>query len=188
MSAPALAGRKRRQVVSGRREGEVAGRFGPAGERSSAFAPRFSYVRGFKGHGMSRVFSAMTGTGSTRPTAAVAEPREDEESFVIEAEEAPFVEIGGPGGAVFSPSPSQLAVKPVAVQDVKAKVELARVSANRRPNTRLTAPITPFAWKPHPPPRHTSRFASTTRSRARPGAPRTAPTPALSRSTSRTTR
>jgi Mrp family chromosome partitioning ATPase len=52
---------------------------------------------------MSRVFSAMTGTGSTRP-AVSEEPREDDQ-FVVEFEDAPFVEIGGPAGPVFSTAP-----------------------------------------------------------------------------------
>lgn len=53
---------------------------------------------------MSRVFSAMTGTGSTRQTVLVEEPPADE-SFVADYEDAPFVEIGGPAGPVFSVAP-----------------------------------------------------------------------------------
>lgn len=64
---------------------------------------------------MSRVFSAMTGTGSTRSAVVAEEPRADEE-FVAELEDAPFVEIGGPAGPVFSAAP-----KPTA--EVKAKGE-----------------------------------------------------------------
>src|SRR2546425_252225 len=53
---------------------------------------------------MSRVFSAMTGTGSTRPAVVAEEPREDEQ-FVVDLEDAPFVEIGAPTGPVFSAAP-----------------------------------------------------------------------------------
>lgn len=69
---------------------------------------------------MSRVFSAMTGTSAARPVAVSApagvavadEPDADEwdESFV--AEDAPFVEIGGPRGTVFSPPPAKPAPPP----------------------------------------------------------------------------
>jgi Mrp family chromosome partitioning ATPase len=65
---------------------------------------------------MSRVFSAMTGTAAVRP--APAAPVESDADTDLELEEAlaadarfvaadagaPFVEIGGPGGAVFSPA------------------------------------------------------------------------------------
>jgi Mrp family chromosome partitioning ATPase len=57
---------------------------------------------------MSRVYSAMTGTSGTaavRPADRVEEPLEDEQ-FVVEAEDAPFVEVGGPAGTVFSPAPA----------------------------------------------------------------------------------
>lgn len=50
---------------------------------------------------MSRVFSALTGTGGSR-AAAVEDVRAEERQFVVGAEEPPFVEIGGPGGPVFS--------------------------------------------------------------------------------------
>ncbi len=75
---------------------------------------------------MRRVFSAMTGTSSARPVAVSAvdvdEPYTDErdESFVVEAEDAPFVEVGGPRGTVFSPP----AAKPAPAKPVTpAKVE-----------------------------------------------------------------
>jgi Mrp family chromosome partitioning ATPase len=57
---------------------------------------------------MSRVYSVMTGTGgatAVRPAAEAEEPPEDEQ-FVVEAEDAPFVEVGGPAGTVFSPAPA----------------------------------------------------------------------------------
>jgi Mrp family chromosome partitioning ATPase len=60
---------------------------------------------------MSRVFSAMTGTGSPRPVASVEGPRgSEDETFVFETEGSPFVEIGGPTGPVFSaaaPKPAE---------------------------------------------------------------------------------
>jgi Mrp family chromosome partitioning ATPase len=57
---------------------------------------------------MSRVYSVMTGTSGTAvpPAVEVEEPLEDER-FVVEAEDAPFVEVGGPAGTVFSPAPAK---------------------------------------------------------------------------------
>jgi Mrp family chromosome partitioning ATPase len=54
---------------------------------------------------MSRVFSAMTGTGAPRPVVAVEGPRRAEDETFVEADDAPFVEIGGPTGPVFSTAP-----------------------------------------------------------------------------------
>ncbi|MBA4065196.1 MAG: hypothetical protein C0501_16075 [Isosphaera sp.] len=50
---------------------------------------------------MSRVYNVLTGAG--RPAGPAAEAPDDEESWE-EADEAPFVEVGGPGGPVFSPA------------------------------------------------------------------------------------
>ncbi len=50
---------------------------------------------------MSRVFSALTGSNLAR-SVAIEEPHADDDLFVASAEDAPFVEIGGPGGPVFS--------------------------------------------------------------------------------------
>ncbi len=75
---------------------------------------------------MSRVFSAMTGTGSPRSAVAVEVEREDEE-FVEGAEEPPFVEIGGPGGPVFSAAPAKAAVTvPVTAPEAKLKQDPPR--------------------------------------------------------------
>lgn len=63
---------------------------------------------------MSRVFSAMTGTGSTRPAAVIAEESPEDDRFVADYEDAPFVEIGGPTGPVFSAAPSKVEAKPKA--------------------------------------------------------------------------
>ncbi|MBM3980917.1 MAG: CpsD/CapB family tyrosine-protein kinase [Planctomycetes bacterium] len=56
---------------------------------------------------MSRVFSAMTGTSAARavPAAPIESPRAEfaDDTFVADAEGAPFVEVGGRGGTVFSP-------------------------------------------------------------------------------------
>lgn len=71
---------------------------------------------------MSRVYSVMTGTSAARPLVEVEEPVDDEQ-FVVEAEEAPFIEIGGPAGPVFSHAPT-VATKPTA--EVKDKSESAR--------------------------------------------------------------
>src|SRR5437016_482554 len=87
---------------------------------------------GNRGHGMSRMFSAMTGPqasarpagpggGPTTPgvgtsrtvssrSGVVAEASPAELAFVSESDENPFVEIGGPTGTVFSRGPE---VKPV---------------------------------------------------------------------------
>ncbi len=78
---------------------------------------------------MSRVFSAMTGTSAARPVAVVAEEASADELFVAELEEAPFVEIGGPTGPIFS------AVQKLAAPEPKVKTE-------SRPFPRI-APITP---------------------------------------------
>ena len=76
---------------------------------------------------MSRVFSAMTGTGSTRSAVLVEEPVEDDR-FVADYEDAPFVEVGGPSGPVFSPT--KLAAEP-------------KPKAEARPFPRIAAPAPP---------------------------------------------
>ena len=85
---------------------------------------------------MSRVFSAMTGTGGARPAAvAVEEPPVDadgDESFVVEADDAPFVEVGGPAGPVFSAAPA----KPP-----EARVRTDAAPARAFP--RIAAPVPP---------------------------------------------
>lgn len=90
---------------------------------------------------MSRVFSAMTGTGSARPAAVVVEqPRNEAEEFVIEAEETPFVEIGGPTGPVYSAAPQ----KPAPPLEVKPKSEPARAFPRIAAPTPVPAAPTPF--------------------------------------------
>jgi Mrp family chromosome partitioning ATPase len=59
---------------------------------------------------MSRVFSAMTGTGAARAVVA-EEPTDDR--FVAGHEDPPFVEVGGPAGPVFS-APHKVEAKPKA--------------------------------------------------------------------------
>jgi Mrp family chromosome partitioning ATPase len=79
----------------------------------------------------------MTGTGSPRPIVQLEAPRgEEPETFVVDAENAPFVEIGGPTGPVFSASPQN------AAGEVKARPD----STSRFP--RIAAP-TPAAALPH---------------------------------------
>jgi Mrp family chromosome partitioning ATPase len=92
---------------------------------------------------MSRVFSAMTGTGAPRPVVAVetlvaGEPRcgDEDESFVVEAEDAPFVEIGGPGGPVFSTAPP----RPAPEAKVKTDGAPARAFPRIAP---VAAPLAP---------------------------------------------
>ncbi len=60
---------------------------------------------------MSRVFSALTGSNVARSIAS-EEPRGDDDLFEIGAEDAPFVEIGGPSGPVFSPASRAEVKKP----------------------------------------------------------------------------
>ena len=84
---------------------------------------------------MSRVFSAMTGAGATRAAVVIDAPIDEE--FVAGAEDAPFVEIGGPGGPVFSPAPA----KPVVVAE--ATLEPVRLFP------RIAAPA-PVALAPAP--------------------------------------
>src|SRR5262245_16153122 len=86
---------------------------------------------------MSRVFSAMTGTGSTRPAVVAEEPHEDER-FVVEFEDAPFVEIGGPTGPIFSTAPKP-APEPTAKTEPRAF-------------PRIAAPAAPVAAAPAPAP------------------------------------
>lgn len=96
---------------------------------------------------MSLVYSAMTGTGSARP-AVVAEVSRHDEEFVAGAEDAPFVEIGGPGGPVFSASPA----KAVSVAEVKPKPEPPRAfpriaspaPVSVAPTPTLAGPVVPF--------------------------------------------
>ncbi|MBP3956147.1 hypothetical protein J8F10_12725 [Gemmata sp. G18] len=64
---------------------------------------------------MSRVFSALTGSNLARSIAS-EEPHMDDELFVVGAEDAPFVEIGGPGGPVFSGAPKPEVKRPEAVR------------------------------------------------------------------------
>jgi Mrp family chromosome partitioning ATPase len=73
---------------------------------------------------MSRVYSIMTGAGATAARPVVEEPRavaDADEHFVVEAEDTPFIEIGGPAGPVFSATPP---AKPTA--EVRAKSDSAR--------------------------------------------------------------
>ena len=90
---------------------------------------------------MSRVFSAMTGTGSTRSVDTVEIDREDEE-FVEDTEEPPFVEIGGPGGPVFSAASAKTAPAPVPpAPEAKLKPDSARAF----PRIAAPAPTAPIA-------------------------------------------
>jgi Mrp family chromosome partitioning ATPase len=83
---------------------------------------------------MSRVFSAMTGTGAARP--AAERPSDAEVTAFLEAEDAPFVEIGGPSGTVFSP--------PLPKADAKARPEPPRSFP------RIAAPVAAPAPAPAP--------------------------------------
>ena len=87
---------------------------------------------------MSRVYSAMTGAGGSRP-AVLDEPREDDEEFVAAAEDAPFVEVGGPSGTVFSPTPAA---------EVRAKAEAPAAREFPRIATPVPTPAPVVAAKP----------------------------------------
>jgi Mrp family chromosome partitioning ATPase len=93
---------------------------------------------------MSRVYSVMTGTSAVRPVAE--EPREDE-PFIVEVEDAPFIEIGGPAGAVFSPAAS---APPKPTAEVKLKTESAR--SYPRIASPAASPIAAPALTPAPAP------------------------------------
>lgn len=88
---------------------------------------------------MSRVYSVMTGTGAVR--GVIEEPHDDvrEDEFIIEAEDAPFIEIGGPAGAVFSPASTKPAV------EAKTKSDAAR--SYPRIVAPIPAPTTPDTTK-----------------------------------------
>lgn len=92
---------------------------------------------------MSRVYSAMTGT-STRPSAPTIEAPDD--GAWENEEEAPFVEIGGPGGPVFSaapPAPAVVPVVPVApVVKPAPEVKAEPMPEAPRPFPRLVPPPT----------------------------------------------
>lgn len=90
---------------------------------------------------MSRVYSVMTGTGAGRPILDEPESREDEQ-FVVEAEDAPFIEIGGPGGTVFSQA-TAAAIKPTV--EVKPKPEAARAFPRIAAPLPTPAPAAPDA-------------------------------------------
>jgi len=95
---------------------------------------------------MSRVYSVMTGSSAPRP--ATIEPHDKDAPFVVEAEDAPFIEIGGPSGPVFSaasggsrpplaqPQPVPPLAKPA---DVKVSAEpVARVFPRIAPTSTAT--------------------------------------------------
>jgi Mrp family chromosome partitioning ATPase len=136
------------------------------------------------GYGMSRVFSAMTGTGSPR-VVAVEDPRETEDRFVADAGEAPFVEIGGPGGPVFSQMAPVLA-KPAPVLDVKPKAEpvraFPRIAASAPAPVAQPVPTVPSSAVPFGAEAHTATYLSVrfhdTAPRA-PGRPLDGPDPGL---------
>ena len=81
---------------------------------------------------MSRVYSALT--GAMRPAGAallnapddgVWENSEEPAAEVAPAEAAPFIEIGGPGGPVFSPSLGTPPPLPIALGEIEAGGEAA---------------------------------------------------------------
>ncbi|MFO0798361.1 MAG: hypothetical protein U0804_12870 [Gemmataceae bacterium] len=85
---------------------------------------------------MSRMFSAWngptTGGGGGAPTVPWAAPRPaPADDFIPAADDAPFVEVGAPGGAVFSPGPGVVKFPPL---PATAKAEPA---ADSRPFPRL---------------------------------------------------
>lgn len=73
-----------------------------------------------EGHGMSRMFTALT--GPERVADVVADPTED----------VPFVEIGGPNGPVFSASPTLPKVAPKPIEIVPPPREYPRLASDAR--------------------------------------------------------
>ena len=91
---------------------------------------------------MSRVFSAMTGTGATRPVVVPEEPLEDER-FPVDFEDAPFVEIGGPAGPIFSPAPRP--APEAKKSEGRAFPRIAEPAPPpAAPVAQVPAPVTPF--------------------------------------------
>ncbi len=101
---------------------------------------------------MSRVYSVMTGTSgatATRPAVEIEETLDDEQ-FVVEAEDAPFVEVGGPTGTIFSAAPAAPAAptptRPIAeVKSGEPARAYPRIAAPTPPLTPLTPPELPTA-------------------------------------------
>ncbi len=92
---------------------------------------------------MSRVYSVMTGASAPRPVAI--EPHDDNEQFVVEAEDTPFIEVGGPAGPVFSPT-SAPATKPISPAKPTAEVKVnPEPSARAFPRIAAPTPLTPPA-------------------------------------------
>lgn len=107
---------------------------------------------------MSRVFSAMTGTNLARAI-TIEEPAPDD-GFVVGSESAPFVEIGGPSGPIFSAAPA----KPVVAEKKPEPV---------RAFPRIAAPVAP----PAPVPAVTAEAPAVLSVRFHDAAPRVAPRP-----------
>jgi Mrp family chromosome partitioning ATPase len=107
---------------------------------------------------MSRMFSVLSGgaSASARPTgpaspslalgAAVAgaepvpAPAESDTAFAVESQDIPFVEIGGPDGAVFSAGPG---AKPVPEPPAEEPLPVSRAATEAPPRTypRLAKPL-----------------------------------------------
>jgi Mrp family chromosome partitioning ATPase len=100
-----------------------------------------SPVAHIEGQGMSRMFSALSGSGASRPVAESQRPSATLAAPLPDAsEQAPFLEIGGPDGPVFSlgsalrsevpaPSPeseSEPSQQPEASPQIRAFPRLAR--------------------------------------------------------------
>lgn len=104
---------------------------------------------------MSRVYNALTGA-TTLPAAPTLEAPDDgvwanDEEIEFDGEEPPFVEIGGPGGPVFSPFP---VTTPPPVKPMTAKAVAETPPAPKpepkpepdRPYPRLVPPPAPPAY------------------------------------------
>lgn len=83
---------------------------------------------------MSRVYSAIT--GSARSIAPEGDASEDGDWDVEPSDETPFVEIGGPGGPVFSGASVAPAVKPVLIAPKPAPVTAPKPVPEVKPEPR----------------------------------------------------
>ena len=147
-AAPSTHGGARKNAT--RQIGRERDRFRTWVARESG-AQALGLITAGKGHGMSRVYSALT--GALRPAGAavldtpddgVWENSEEPALEVASGDTAPFIEIGGPSGPVFSPS---LAPPPAirAVAEAKPSVKAEPNAEPARAFPRLVpAPATAY--------------------------------------------
>ncbi len=102
---------------------------------------------------MSRVYNVMT--GATRPAAPPVAETPDEEGVWEADDEAPFVEIGGPSGPVFSPTPAAPSTPSAPVSAAAAPV-LPKTTPEAKPESKPDATRTFPRLAPPPAPAYLS--------------------------------